>query len=147
MAVSRTCPVRERLRVSALSDSVIEQARTWLGVPFRHQGRTRHGVDCVGLVLCVYADVGIELPDNPVYERETSDQRLEQLAGKYFRTAPIPERGDILQYRVQGFPTPHVAIYTGETIIHAFYKHQRVIEQVPWRRGPITLSRVLRFNG
>lgn len=29
---------------------VVETARSYLGVPWRHQGRTRRGIDCLGLV-------------------------------------------------------------------------------------------------
>jgi cell wall-associated NlpC family hydrolase len=32
---------------------VIAEARSWLGVPWVHQGRSRAGVDCLGLLLGV----------------------------------------------------------------------------------------------
>ncbi|WBQ10873.1 hypothetical protein L2D01_03620 [Hyphomonadaceae bacterium ML37] len=38
------------------SEGIIAEARGWLGVPWGHQGSTRCGVDCVGLVVCL-ADV------------------------------------------------------------------------------------------
>lgn len=39
-------------------------ALSWLGVPFRHQGRSReHGVDCAGLAICVARDLGLVEPD------------------------------------------------------------------------------------
>lgn len=38
---------------------VVSTARTYLRSPWRHQGRTKeHGVDCVGLAICVARDVG-----------------------------------------------------------------------------------------
>lgn len=37
---------------------VAEEARKWLGTPFRHQGRKRgKAVDCVGVALCVGEDL------------------------------------------------------------------------------------------
>lgn len=42
-----------------LSDRIVEQARTWIGVPFLHQGRTRIGVDCLGLVIAVGQELGM----------------------------------------------------------------------------------------
>ena len=30
---------------------IVDAARNWVGVPYRHQGRTRNGIDCVGLLL------------------------------------------------------------------------------------------------
>jgi len=49
---------------------LVEQARTYLGVPHRHRGRSRRGVDCAGLPWCAYADLGVELPDLEKYGRE-----------------------------------------------------------------------------
>jgi cell wall-associated NlpC family hydrolase len=128
-------------------NDVIRTAREWLGVPFRHQGRSRHGVDCVGLVLGVYRELGVSLPDDAVYPREMRGQALYDIAGHYFAEVDNREAGDILRYSVAGFPTPHIAIDAGDTIIHAFYKHGRVVEQLEWKRGPITFQQAYRFNG
>lgn len=35
-------------------------AREYLGVPFVHQGRSKQGVDCAGLILCALQDCGWE---------------------------------------------------------------------------------------
>jgi len=129
------------------SSDLVRQSRDWLGVPFRHQGRSRYGVDCVGLVVCVFGELGVTLKDDRVYRREVSPERLFQVSGQDFKPVTAPTAGDIMVYKVTGYPTPHVAINAGETIIHAFYKHGKVVEQVPWSRGPIQLERVFRFNG
>ncbi|HWP59522.1 MAG TPA: hypothetical protein VNL14_16640 [Candidatus Acidoferrales bacterium] len=34
-------------------EEIIAEARTWLEVPWVHQGRSRHGVDCLGLPVNV----------------------------------------------------------------------------------------------
>lgn len=41
---------------------VANQARSWLGVPYRYGGSTRQGVDCSGLTYAVYRSLGITLP-------------------------------------------------------------------------------------
>lgn len=33
--------------------AIITAARAQLGTPFRHQGRSAQGVDCVGLLICI----------------------------------------------------------------------------------------------
>jgi len=34
----------------------------WIGVPFLHHGRAQsQGVDCLGLLVCVYKDLGIDI--------------------------------------------------------------------------------------
>ena len=34
-----------------MSEKIIEEARTWLGTAFCHQGRTKDGCDCLGLII------------------------------------------------------------------------------------------------
>jgi cell wall-associated NlpC family hydrolase len=49
---------------------LVEQARTYLGVPWRHLGRSRRAVDCAGLLICAYADLGVVVPVIEHYGRE-----------------------------------------------------------------------------
>lgn len=35
----------------------------YLGVPYLHQGRSMQGLDCYGLVILIYADLGIKVFD------------------------------------------------------------------------------------
>jgi len=49
---------------------LVEAARSFLGVPFKHRGRTRRGLDCAGLVWCSCADAGVIHPDLKRYGRE-----------------------------------------------------------------------------
>lgn len=55
---------------------LVTAARQYLGVPFRHRGRTARGLDCVGLGWRAYADLGVVLPDLRQYGREPRDERL-----------------------------------------------------------------------
>jgi cell wall-associated NlpC family hydrolase len=42
----------------------------YIGVPFEHRGRTMAGVDCWGLIILIYADLGIQLLDLENYEKD-----------------------------------------------------------------------------
>lgn len=126
--------------MSALADA----ARGFIGVPFRHRGRSRIGVDCVGLALLAYKDCGIELPDYRLYGREPHRdglvQRVTYALGDPVATAPVKrsllQDGDVvlIRYEVQ----PHHAAVVGLrsyggaealTLIHAEGVHGAVLEQ------------------
>lgn len=60
------------LAARTYADAVEEVAREYMGVPWRHQGRTMVGVDCVGVVLIVGWRLGF-IPDGrdvPAYGRK-----------------------------------------------------------------------------
>ena len=38
---------------------IIAAARSYLGVPFQHQGRSRLGLDCLGLLVCIARDCNL----------------------------------------------------------------------------------------
>jgi cell wall-associated NlpC family hydrolase len=37
--------------------------KKYLPVPYKHQGRDLSGLDCYGLVICIYKDLGVKLFD------------------------------------------------------------------------------------
>jgi cell wall-associated NlpC family hydrolase len=44
-------------------NDVVTAARSYLGCPWHHMGRSRLGLDCAGLLICVARDLGIVPPD------------------------------------------------------------------------------------
>lgn len=111
---------------------IVQEARRWLGTPFRHQGRIRgRAVDCVGLPLCVMRDLGIAdwTEDFKVYPRQPMTDRVlevcrERLNEKQFKDV---QPGDILVFRA-----PTVACHTGIAsnigVIHAYAPARKVVE-------------------
>jgi cell wall-associated NlpC family hydrolase len=95
-------------------EAIAAEAETWLGVPFRWQGRVKAGCDCKGLLVGVAKACG----------RPEADS-LEALAGDYSFKVPVTalERGlarlfdrvnerrpgDVLLLKVAGKPQ-HLAI-------------------------------------
>lgn len=55
---------------------LVDAARRYIGVKWKHRGRTRHGVDCAGLGVLAYRDCGVELPDFVLYGRQPHDDGL-----------------------------------------------------------------------
>lgn len=108
--------------------AVIAQARGYLGVPFRHQGRSRTGVDCAGLVICVACDLGLPIRDYRAYGRlprgDTLLRVLREQCTEY-RGDPLP--GSIALMRFERDPQ-HLAIIAGPTIIHSLSTSRKVVE-------------------
>tara|TARA_R110002124_G_scaffold159146_3_gene326326 strand:+ start:23 stop:622 length:600 start_codon:yes stop_codon:yes gene_type:complete len=43
-------------------NNVIEQARNYLGTPYRSGGNDKKGIDCSGLICSVYSEIGMKVP-------------------------------------------------------------------------------------
>ncbi len=124
----------------------IAAARSYVGVPFRHQGRTRHGVDCIGLVVCAARDAGLALVDRTDYPRDPNGLLPVEMA-RQFAAVETGQGGDILLMRFRGEPQ-HVAILAGETLIHGYASIGRVVEHgldAKWRRRIVAAYRLREF--
>lgn len=114
-------------------DDIITEARTWLGTPFRHQGRVRGlGVDCAGLVIGVgnaLALFGGEHVDHRAYGHSPHAGAMAQVLATHLdRVLGDDLRpGDVLHMRFDAEPQ-HLAIYTGETIIHSYAVVRKCVE-------------------
>lgn len=119
---------------------LVEAARRYDGVRFRHRGRSKNGIDCAGLVKCSYADCGEELPDFLLYGREPHRDGLtthvRAALGEPVAVAPVAREqlqvGDVPVMRFEHEPH-HLAIVTdyplgGLAMIHADGFTGRVVE-------------------
>lgn len=115
--------------------AIVAESRRWLDVPFQHQGRSRYGVDCIGLVLCVLETLHLLPVDLPPanYRRQVKDpQLLDEITGRCERRDRA-EAGGIILIRWPAMKVPtHVAICTGENMIHA-YARARAVREVGYR--------------
>lgn len=115
-------------------------ARAYLGCPFHHQGRTIHGLDCAGLLVLAYRDLGIELQDLPAYGREPWNDGLRECVERNFskvKGGGVP--GDILLMRYRREPQ-HLAIATEKGMIHAYATAGKVVET---NIGPTWINRIV----
>ncbi len=112
-------------------EDIAAAARAWVGRPFRHQGRSEHGVDCVGLVIMVRASFGGFAIDRagPADYRRQPDGRLLEAVRKLCTPIEKPEAGcmAVIAWPRQRDPY-HVAILTPATIVHAYASAARVVE-------------------
>ena len=109
---------------------VLDEARRWIGTPYRHQGsRLGVGCDCLGLLRGIGRRLyGHEPKAMPAYSRDWAEARADEPLLDAARRhmveiggdAAMP--GDVLAFRWRRhLPAKHLAIRAeGDTIIHAY---------------------------
>ena len=121
-----------------LQSNIIESARNWVGVPYTHQGRSKRGIDCIGLILAVGHEVGLlnehdlEWIHNEFkgYARLPNGQSLRNGFSQFSPEVPITQLqpSDVILVTMDKHPR-HCAIYTdSDTIIHAYAERGKVAE-------------------
>jgi len=122
------------------ADLVIRSARGWLGTRFHHQGRRKGvGVDCIGLVVGVARELGLEVDDRVNYPREPHDGELQAELEKYLLKSEL-KAGCVALFRLEKEPQ-HVGIVSdyngaGLGLIHAYMQARKVVEHnldASWR--------------
>ena len=116
------------------ADAFVAAARSYVGVPWRHLGRARTGLDCIGLVLLAAREVSVDLPDPAPYAREPQGTRL--LEGILAHATRVAEAapGDVLLFRL-GLYGGHVGIASTHpawgvpACLHAYAPRKQVVEQ------------------
>lgn len=130
-----------------------EEARKWVGTPWKHQGRNSAGIDCGGLMIVVARDLGLSYQDVEYYAREpTSSSLMNHIHGmltKLPKNDIIP--GTIGIFREGVYPC-HIGIFSEKQgaphIIHSLIKRRKTVEEyfVPQVSG-LQLVSVHDFNG
>lgn len=127
---------------------LIAQARTYLGVKWRHQGNTRDGCDCVGLLVSIGRDFGItvEYPTN--YHHKPSDRLFLDRILEFCDPIAMPYRqpGDFLFFRNPRDRTWHVAVQTEVGMLHSTVVARRVVEHRIDQEWLLRLRAVYRFK-
>lgn len=116
------------------SERIVAEARAWLGVPWRHQGRTRCGVDCVGLVVCVARGLDLSDYDSTGYGRRAQGQGFVEHFRSNMDAVPIPHArpGNVLVFADHAYPC-HCGFLTERLghphLLHAHATRRKVIEE------------------
>jgi NlpC/P60 family putative phage cell wall peptidase len=126
----------------ATRQQVVDEARTWMGTRWIHQGRLKGvGVDCINLVVGTALNLGLITQEqldnfhNPEYANYgRSPNGVLLLEGCNYFLDPIPfsqvRKGDILIFKFVEEPQ-HFGIVTESNpiyIIHAFAHARKVVE-------------------
>lgn len=112
---------------TASEQTLISDAKSWLGVPYVYGGTSRSGVDCSGFTQAVYAQMGIQIGRNT--SAQLSSGRVVGTDGNWAQDLKLLQPGDLLFYGQPGAsgPNAHVVLYIGNgQVIQAPYTGQNV---------------------
>ncbi|MDO4876132.1 MAG: C40 family peptidase, partial [Oscillospiraceae bacterium] len=107
--------------------TIVAIAQSMLGVKYKYAGASRNGIDCSGLVMYCYAQIGIRVPHGAtqIWKRSGVSVPRSEL-----------KPGDVVCYS-KGSICPHVAIYVGGSqVIHASDSKGKVCY------GPIDMMKI-----
>jgi cell wall-associated NlpC family hydrolase len=99
--------------------TIIETAKKYLGTPYHHQGRSKHGIDCAGLILCIAKDLNMVPPEYDWfnYSREPDGVSLIQEIEQWCTPTEQWQPGDLLVFKIKINPR-HLAIATSLLDVH-----------------------------
>lgn len=104
----------------------INAARSYIGVPWVHQGRTRRGLDCIGLVVVSARACGLDVPLLSRYGRTPDYPQLKRELMRFGSREGAIFPGAVVVYK---FDSVHIAIATSSTtVVQALTTVGRVAE-------------------
>jgi murein DD-endopeptidase / murein LD-carboxypeptidase len=104
----------------------IKAARSLIDTPFRFDGRTHNGLDCVGLIALLF-DKRHNVADHYPLRTSRSEVWTRELDDILTRRNGTARAGDALLLT----PSPltfHLGLWTGASLIHADIRLRRVVE-------------------
>ena len=111
-------------------DAIVREAQSWVGVKWKHKGRNRKGIECVGLIVNVIHAVTGVVVEVPPYDQRPSTEAafrgVKEYADRILEKDAKP--GDLVQLRY-GDHAAHFGFLTERGVIHAHARHRKVIEQ------------------
>lgn len=90
--------------LSAARNKVLRDAGSYLGTPYRLGGLSRQAIDCSGLVIAVYSQMGFKVPHNARIQGQIMGQRT---------SVSNLRPGDLVAWN----DGSHIAIYAGNGMI------------------------------
>jgi cell wall-associated NlpC family hydrolase len=121
---------------------IVNEARTYIGVPWRHQGRTRKGLDCIGLLVVVAQKLDLTVRDVVGYGRRPEGFNFTARFKEEMEEIPLRDikPGDAVTFADDKFVC-HVGIVTEKYgkvhIIHGHATRRQVLEEAyegEWER-------------
>ena len=111
-------------------EEIVEEARSWKGTPYLHQGRLKgRGVDCLGVVAMVGRALGLTDYDRLDYGRLPNPRRMRAELKAHLVEISLRDAlpGDVV-HMSWGIDPMHLGILTPAGIVHAYSRIPAVVE-------------------
>ena len=117
-------------------EQIIIEARSWLGTPFKHQGKLKNiGCDCIGFVTGVLENIGYDFSEHYIseYSQIPDGEKLKQKLDSVLKPKNISElnAGNIFLMSFNFLPQ-HVGFISElnglKYIIHSYKNAGKVVE-------------------
>jgi NlpC/P60 family putative phage cell wall peptidase len=146
--------------INLSQQTIVNQARTWLGTPYHHQARLKGvGCDCLGLVVGVAGELGLTRSDGtPLirfdetdYSRQPDGERLTAMLQSLLHEIPKADAapGDLALFTIEGNPQ-HVGLiteYEGALgVIHSYAPSRKVVEHRLDKKWQQRIIKVFRWQ-
>ncbi len=100
-----------------------------------HQGRTRRGIDCAGLVVLVARSLGLSSYDATAYQRRTQGTKFLKHFRETLDQKPLLEAlpGDVMLFRDDAYPCHSTILAQRDgimTLVHAHATRRKVVEEL-----------------
>jgi cell wall-associated NlpC family hydrolase len=129
---------------------VVNEARSLLGTPYRHQGRSKTAVDCIGLIVVVARELELFDPNRLIpanYSARPKDGLLEKNVAEVCMRVDVVEPGLIALFRWSPrAPAAHCAILTDDGMIHSYKTVGCVVEHGYRAKWPTRLHSLWRMH-
>jgi cell wall-associated NlpC family hydrolase len=104
----------------------LDMVQKYLGIPYAHHGRDMKGLDCWGLILLVYKDLGHQLIDIEKYDKDWANKGdnffVENYHGQWEKVS-APRLFDIALFCNNKGIACHAGLYIREgSIMHSLEK-------------------------
>ena len=111
-------------------ETIVAQAREWIGVPYLHQGRSRVGCDCLGFIATMLNELGVDLAlrNLPLNYGADPQELLVATLSRLCRNIALQPGALVAIKFPHGKFASHAAIYTGDSMIHCYRNVGKVVE-------------------
>lgn len=131
------------------TDKLLSVSREYIGTPYHHEARLKGvGIDCVGLVICTHAELGIHLPDAIPYPQYPPAGLLNDCLKKAdLQIVPKADAraGDFATFWIhQPGVATHLGVLTDKGLIHCYTQVGSVVEHwmtAKWSKRLVSIRR------